>query len=57
MCHLQKLRRTEVTGSLEPNTGQSSVKPEGELCAKIRPSNFKKICLFAWLGLIIKYQT
>jgi hypothetical protein len=23
-----------VTGSFEPNTGQSSVKPEGELCAK-----------------------
>jgi hypothetical protein len=30
----QKLRRTEMTGSLEPKSGRSSVKPEGELCGK-----------------------
>jgi hypothetical protein len=37
MFQLQKLRRTELTGSYEPNTGQSRVKPEGELCANCGP--------------------
>jgi hypothetical protein len=39
---LQKLIRTELTCSFEPNTGQSSVKPEGELCANTSQSAFLK---------------
>jgi hypothetical protein len=32
----------KLTGGFEPNTGQSGVKPDGEVCANTRPSNLKK---------------
>jgi hypothetical protein len=31
MCQLEKLRRTELTGSSEPKSGRSSVNPDGEV--------------------------